>query len=440
MIRRTLLGLFLTITTVTCFAQQYGSFKDPRDGRVYKTVKIGEQEWLAQDLDVDRFRNGDPIPQAKSNEEWKRAGENKQPAWCYYDNDDYNSRILGFSDGTKYGKLYNWYAVNDSRGLAPSDWYIPSNLDWISLENLLGGDEIAGQKMKSKNGWNSNGNGTNESGFSGLPTGRRVFTSIGVTEGFRGIGDCGNWWSSTESSKDSAWIVYLLQDYKWSGRTYGGYKSAGYPVRCVREVNNTKINNAGLKQNTTTNNNNSVNNSPLFNCSDLILKVKHKMDNTKLSITGDGAKDADNFIEKIIKPAASEYTASLISNANRVVSKEEKEAIANQTINCIKNINFKFNNSNTQSNRNNNTTGNPDPLSSLISDYLFNQTFRSPSNPTNNQKETSSYKQEKKLTYKCLCCGKLFEYKQPGYGDLPEREYCSYKCKDYAKKGWCPPN
>ena len=90
-------------------AQQYGSFKDPRDGKVYKTVKIGGQEWMAENLNVSKFRNGDIIPHAKSNAEWKAAGEKKQPAWCYYENDP--------SNGVKYGKLYNWYAVRDPRGV-----------------------------------------------------------------------------------------------------------------------------------------------------------------------------------------------------------------------------------------------------------------------------------------------------------------------------------
>lgn len=76
-----------------------------------QTVTIGTQVWRTKNLDVATFRNGDSIPQAKTNEEWEKAAENQQPAWCYYNNDPAN--------GAKYGKLYNWYAVNDSRGLAP---------------------------------------------------------------------------------------------------------------------------------------------------------------------------------------------------------------------------------------------------------------------------------------------------------------------------------
>ena len=122
-----------------------------------KEIKIGQQVWTTENLNVDKFRNGEIIPEAKTAAEWHKAGENKQAAWCYYNNDS--------SNGTKYGKLYNWYAVNDPRGLAPEGWHIPSDQEWTDLTNYLGGVEQAGAKMKSKEGWLENGNGTNESGF-----------------------------------------------------------------------------------------------------------------------------------------------------------------------------------------------------------------------------------------------------------------------------------
>ena len=95
-----------------------------------KEVKIGQQVWTTENLNVDKFRNGEIIPEAKSEEEWIEAGDNKKPAWCYYNNDP--------SNGTKYGKLYNWYAVNDPRGLAPEGWHIPSDKEWDVLTNYLG--------------------------------------------------------------------------------------------------------------------------------------------------------------------------------------------------------------------------------------------------------------------------------------------------------------
>ena len=108
-------------------------------------VKIGTQVWTSKNLDVSTFRNGDPIPEAKSKEEWIKARKSKQPAWCYYNDDEQNVKT--------YGKLYNWYAVNDSRGLAPKGYHIPSDAEWSVLTDFLGGVVKAGEKIKSKTGW-----------------------------------------------------------------------------------------------------------------------------------------------------------------------------------------------------------------------------------------------------------------------------------------------
>ena len=110
-------------------------------------IKIGAQTWTTKNLDVSKFRNGEAIPLAKTNAEWALAGQNQQPAWCYYENKGEN--------GIKYGKLYNWYAVNDPRGLAPSGYHIPTDAEWTILTDYLGGDSIAGAKMKSTSGWKS---------------------------------------------------------------------------------------------------------------------------------------------------------------------------------------------------------------------------------------------------------------------------------------------
>ena len=110
-----------------------------------QTVTIGTQVWSTKNLDVSTFRNGDPIPQAKSDDEWAKAGENKQAAWCYYKNDPAN--------GAKYGKLYNWYAVNDPRGLAPVGYHIPTTEEWGVLAKILGNDSTTGPKLKTINGW-----------------------------------------------------------------------------------------------------------------------------------------------------------------------------------------------------------------------------------------------------------------------------------------------
>jgi len=179
---------------------------------------IGNQWWMTKNLNVSTFRNGDPIPEAKSDEEWEKAGQNKQPAWCYYDNDPTN--------GVKYGKLYNWYAVSDSRGLAPVGYHIPSDAEWTILTDYLG---RASAKMKSEQGWAEDGNGTNSSGFSGLPGGSR--SNDGA---FGDIGKNGNWWSSSEFNTYSAWFCYLIY-FDGDVDRYYYNKEIGFSVRCLRD-------------------------------------------------------------------------------------------------------------------------------------------------------------------------------------------------------------
>lgn len=185
-------------------------------------VKLGIHVWMTKNLDVSTFRNGDPIPQAQTDEEWKRAGEAKQPAWCYFNNDPEN--------GAKYGKLYNWYAVNDSRGIAPKGWHVASDGEWIALTYWLGGETVAGGKMKSTAGWNEpNMDASNNSGFLALPGGNRGYNSS-----FFGIGEWGYWWSSSEHSATLAWTHFLgyskADVYK---SNYG--KDFGMAVRCVKD-------------------------------------------------------------------------------------------------------------------------------------------------------------------------------------------------------------
>jgi len=200
--------LIIVITASVFALQSYG-----------QTVTIGTQVWMTKNLNVSTFRNGHPIPQAKTDEEWNRAGKNKQPAWCYYANDPTN--------GVKYGKLYNWYAVNDPRGLAPVGYHIPSDAEWTKLEDYLGSD--AGTKMKSVSGWFGNGNGTNSSGFNGLPGGDR--DSGGP---FANFGEYGGWWSSTEGGSNDAWVRVL--GYGSGDVDRGNYgKEGGFSVRCLRD-------------------------------------------------------------------------------------------------------------------------------------------------------------------------------------------------------------
>ena len=170
---------------------------------------------------MDKFRNGDPIPEAKTEGEWKAYGDEGEAAWCYYDNDP--------KYGEKYGKLYNWYAVNDPRGLAPKGWHIPTDAEWTELTDSLGGQKKAGAKMKSKKGWGHGNNGTNSSGFSGLPGGVR---DIDGTFGGDGVG---YWWSSTEDNTANVGNCFLLYNNGDVDRDFDFPKGLGLSVRCLRD-------------------------------------------------------------------------------------------------------------------------------------------------------------------------------------------------------------
>lgn len=154
-----------------------------KDGRIYKTVNIGTQTWMAENLEVSHFRNGDLIPEVKSEDEWTKAGRDNKPAWCYYENDP--------AYGKKYGKLYNWFAINDVRGFAPEGWHVPDDNEWAQLFNQLGGAEKAGTKMKSTVEWVIN-KGTNSSGFSGRPGNSRNLIGKFLYE------ISADWWGTTE--------------------------------------------------------------------------------------------------------------------------------------------------------------------------------------------------------------------------------------------------
>lgn len=223
-------SLFITIAvlfySLSIAAQEASSYTDSRDGKTYMTVKIGAQTWTAENLDVIKFNNGDLIPEAKTKTEWQAASNSKEAAWCYYDNDPEN--------GKKYGKLYNWYAMVDPRGLAPVGWHIPSNAEWTMLTDNLGGENVAGTKMKSNSGWYINNNATNESGFTGLPGGYRNENGT-----FIFLSHSGFWWSCTEDDGNllNAWFRYLYYGsnsvYRYSGRL--NYKLVGLSVRCLKD-------------------------------------------------------------------------------------------------------------------------------------------------------------------------------------------------------------
>ncbi|MBK7713616.1 MAG: fibrobacter succinogenes major paralogous domain-containing protein [Bacteroidales bacterium] len=194
---------------------------DTKAPDTYKTIRIDTQEWMIINLNIEFFRNGDPIPEAKSDEEWRKAGEESKPAWCYYENKSEN--------GSKYGRLYNWYAVTDPRGIAPAGWHVSSDAEWRNTTDFLGGEDAAGTKMKSSSGWTEDGNGTNESGFTGLPGGCRDLNGR-----FSRIDSIGYWWSSTEYDTALAWYRCIDKSPYYVYRT-NYYKQNGLSVRCIRD-------------------------------------------------------------------------------------------------------------------------------------------------------------------------------------------------------------
>ncbi len=189
------------------------------EGNIYTTIKVGEEIWMAENLNVSYFRNGEPIPEVKTKEDWIRAGEDHEPAWCYYENDSEN--------GEKYGKLYNWYAITDPRGIEPEGWRLASNSKWSNLINNLGGADVAGKKMKATTGWGANGNGDNSGKFTGIPGGGR--TSVGD---FADRDHAAAWWSSSQHSAITAWGYNVVKN---ASSVYRGYfdKTTGLSVRAV---------------------------------------------------------------------------------------------------------------------------------------------------------------------------------------------------------------
>lgn len=191
------------------------------DGNIYHTVVIGKQTWLVEDLRVTHYRNGDIIPNVTDSAQWTSLTTG---AFCNYNNDSVISNV--------YGKLYNWYAVNDPRGLAPKGWHIPTDKEWATLIDFLGGESVAGGKLK-ENGlkhWGSPNTGaTNQYGFTALPAGIR-----GISGAFGFNTYDGNWWSSTESNEENAWsrgIDYARMDVLF----YAGTKRNGLSVRCIKD-------------------------------------------------------------------------------------------------------------------------------------------------------------------------------------------------------------
>lgn len=185
----------------------------------YPSIQIGTQYWMDKNLEVTTYSNGDIIPYVPDATTW--AGLTSG-AWCYYNNDP--------SSG--YGKLYNWYAAADSRGLCPAGWHVPTDLEWTALVAFLGGSSVAGGKMKTTGTtrWASavNVNSTNSSGFAALPGGRRFDNAASEYLGSRGY-----WWSATQASATHAWNLNIFFDS--DATSFNDFRKwYGFSVRCIK--------------------------------------------------------------------------------------------------------------------------------------------------------------------------------------------------------------
>lgn len=209
------------------------------NGYAYPTIVLGNgQEWMAENLKTTQYNDGTPIPLVTDTFQWydNYINNTTLPMMCWYNNDQ------ATYTANSYGALYNWYAVspsnNGNHNVCPVGWHVPGDAEWTALTDYLGGEAVAGGKMKSKGMqyWlPSNQDATNESGFSGLPGGARWFDGY-----FIDIGYYGYWWTSTADYSDTAWWRNLLGFQSSSNLNGMVFRNAttkrmGFSVRCVRD-------------------------------------------------------------------------------------------------------------------------------------------------------------------------------------------------------------
>lgn len=225
---------FLLILTITLSFSIY-SQED-------KTIKIGTQTWMSENLNVTTFKNGDIIKEAKTLLEWEKYCKQKKPAWCYYKFNPLN--------GKKYGKLYNLYVIKEKREIAPKGWRVPTYVDFEKLENTIKIDstteikqgifnyyKTAGFQLKAKKGWNKfegqDGNGNDKFGFNALPGGRIDFE-------FSGMGEEIYYWTTTNTEDfnyhiSNGWFGSNISGSVWESRIFCCKDNFGFYIRCIKD-------------------------------------------------------------------------------------------------------------------------------------------------------------------------------------------------------------
>ena len=218
-----IITLIAVFSFVLAFGQVCGGLTSINyNGHTYELVEIGSQCWFKENLQTTTYKDGTPIVYPDTdNAAWK---SNTSGAYSWHDNDS-------ITYASTYGALYNWYAVDNSAGLCPTGWHLPSDAEWTNLTDYLGGINVAGGAMKDTTLWDSPNTGANNSsGFSAHANGYRTSNGSYVF-----VGQYGCWWSSTQNSTTYAWYRYLSNDdslvVSWLGN-----KSIGYSVRCLKDT------------------------------------------------------------------------------------------------------------------------------------------------------------------------------------------------------------
>ena len=195
------------------------------DGNIYKTIQIGTQVWMAENLKTTKYNDGTQIPLI-TGVSWT------SPGYCWYYNDEISYKVA-------YGAIYNWYTTDGvnsgNKNICPVGWHIPSDIEWATLTTYLGGDSVAGNKLKETGSshWRFDVEATNESGFTALPGGSLTSGLLGGYQ-FGTINELGDWWSSDENSTYTAWIMEMSCNYKSVFR-WETNKDYGFSVRCIKD-------------------------------------------------------------------------------------------------------------------------------------------------------------------------------------------------------------
>jgi len=222
--------IYLVITFLALMIQSKSQTITDIDGNIYHTITIGTQTWMVENLKTTKYQNGDSIPNIIDSIQWFSTEEG---AYCNFNKDVNNANI--------YGHLYNWYAVNDSRNIAPEGWHVATKGEWEILTNYLGGSSEAGGKLKETGytHWKSPNNGaTNEVGFTALPGGYREGSVMGM---FYFLGEKANWYTSTNFF-DDAWGQEITYD-KTKIESFVCSKTSALSIRCIKD-NNTSVTNS----------------------------------------------------------------------------------------------------------------------------------------------------------------------------------------------------